>query len=83
VSIVEGDATLAGRSMIGSVYFLYCPFSGERLTRLLADLEVIAHTRTIRVCCLDLPVLDCPWLALSARPSEGLEIYCSRPASGR
>lgn len=28
--------------MIGSVFFLYCPFSGERLRQLLADLQAIS-----------------------------------------
>ena len=79
VAVVEGDAALtAGRMMIGSVFFLYCPFSGERLKTVLAGLESIAQTRPIRVCCLDLPLPECPWLVLSAQPSAGLDIYRSR-----
>lgn len=84
VTVVEGDAAItAGRITIGSVFFLYCPFSGDRLTRVLADLETIARTRPIRVCTLDLPLPAQPWLALSARPVAGLEIYRSiDPARG-
>lgn len=79
VAVIEGDAALtAGLVMIGTVFFLYCPFSGERLAKVLAGLEGIAATRPIRVCCLDLPLPACPWLALVSRPSEGLEIYRSR-----
>jgi SAM-dependent methyltransferase len=80
VSVVEGDAALTtGLMLIGTVFFLYCPFSGERLTKVLADLESIARTRRIRVCCLDLPLPECPWLALFSQPSPGLAIYLSAP----
>jgi hypothetical protein len=76
--VVEGDAAVTtGLMLTGSVFFLYCPFSGERLRRVLADLESIAQTRPIRVCCLDLPLPDCSWLALTSQPSEGLDIYRS------
>jgi SAM-dependent methyltransferase len=78
VACVEGDAvTLAGFITIGSVFFLYCPFSGERLVNVLADLESIARTRMIRVCCLDLPLPPCPWLTLEPRLSGDLAIYRS------
>jgi hypothetical protein len=67
---VHGDATeLAGYITIGSVFFLYCPFSGERLSKLLGDLEVVAQTRPIRVCCVDLPVPACAWLESVSRGS--------------
>lgn len=67
VSCIEGDATeLAADLAIGSVFFFYCPFSGARLAKVLADLETIARTRTIRVCCVDLTLPPCPWLALDA-----------------
>jgi len=63
VSFVEGDAPrLTAALTTGSVFFLYCPFSGERLARLLANLEPVARTREIRVGCLDLPLPPCPWL---------------------
>lgn len=79
VAVVEGDAALtAGLAMIGSVFFLNCPFSGARLAKVLAELEAIARTKPVRVCCLDLPLPDCPWLALSAQPSAGLAIYRSK-----
>jgi hypothetical protein len=78
VSVVEGDAAItAGLMTTGSVFFLYCPFSGARLAEVLAALEAIAQTRQIRVCCLDLPLPVCPWLALSSQPLAGLAIYRS------
>jgi SAM-dependent methyltransferase len=77
-SCVEGDATkLAGLITIGSVFFLYCPFSGDRLTKVLAELELIARTRTIRVCCVDLPLPPCSWLTLQPQLSGDLAIYRS------
>ncbi len=78
LAIVEGDAArLAGRMTEGSVFFLYCPFSGERLARLLDDLEAVARTRPIRICCVDLPLPPRPWLALAAQPSGDVGIYRS------
>ena len=86
-SAIEGDAALlAGYLAIGSVFFLYCPFSGARLEQLLDDLEPIARTRPLRVCCVDLPLPDRPWLTLVSPPSGDLAIYRStlpgEPASG-
>jgi hypothetical protein len=78
VSYVEGDAaTRTGVIAIGSVFFFYCPFSGDRLVKVLGDLEVLAHTRLIRVCCLDLPLPPCPWLTLESPLGGDLAIYRS------
>jgi len=78
VLFVEGDAvSLTGFIAIGSVFFFYCPFSGDRLVRVLGDLEVIARTRVIRVCCLDLPLPPCPWLTLESQLAGDLAIYRS------
>jgi predicted RNA methylase len=78
VSYIEGDAaTLTRVIATGSVFFFYCPFSGDRLVNLLGDLEVIARARPIRVCCLDLPLPPCPWLTLESPPTGDLSIYRS------
>jgi hypothetical protein len=75
-STVEGDASRLTRFMtIGSVFFLYCPFSGDRLAKVLADLELIARTRMLRICCVDLPLPPRPWLTLAQPPSGDLAIY--------
>jgi SAM-dependent methyltransferase len=80
ISVVEGDAAiLTGSMTIGSVFFLYCPFSGERLERALDGLESIARTRQIRVCCVGLPLLSRPWLTLVSPLSGDLAIYRSPP----
>lgn len=78
-SCAQGDAaSLAGQVRTGTVFFLYCPFSGDRLAKLVADLEPLARTRMIRVCCVDVPLPPCPWLtpAGPARPGD-LAIYRS------
>ena len=78
VSCINGDATtLTGLITIGSVFFFYCPFGGDRLARVLADLESIARTRMLRICSVDLPLPPCPWLTLQARHSGDLAIYRS------
>ena len=78
VAPIEGDAAvLAGYMMIGSIFFLYCPFSGERLEKVLDDLEPIAYTREIRVCCVDLPLPPRPWLRLASPPSDDVAVYRS------
>lgn len=76
IATVHGDAArMAGFMTIGTVFFLYCPFSGERLERLLAALEPIARIRTIRLCCVDLVLPARPWFRLVSQPSAELAIY--------
>lgn len=78
VSFVTGDAsTLTAFMSIGTVFFLYCPFGGERVARFLADLEPVARTRTVRVCCVDLPLPARPWLTLQTEQPGNLAIYRS------
>jgi SAM-dependent methyltransferase len=71
VSFIEGDAaTLTGVIATGSVFCFYCPFSGDRLVKVLGALEAIARTRTIRVCCVDLPLPLCPWLTFESHDGD-------------
>lgn len=82
-SPVEGDAVqLTGSITTGSVFFLYCPFSGERLEKVLDGLEVIARTRPIRVCCVDLPLPPRPWLTVAAPSTGDLTVYRSTLLDG-
>lgn len=82
ICVVEGDAAeLAGAIATGTVFFLYCPFSGSRLARLLDELEAIACARTIRVCCVDLPLPPRPWLSAITPLSGDLTIYRSTAAA--
>jgi SAM-dependent methyltransferase len=78
VSCIEGDAAkLTGSITTGTLFFLYCPFSGERLDKVLTDLRAMARTRTIRICCVDLPLPPYPWLEPEPRLSEDFVIYRS------
>jgi SAM-dependent methyltransferase len=79
LSFVEGDAIENAPALDpGSVFFLYCPFSGARLDRLLTCLEPIARARPIRICCVDLPLPPRDWLTLASSPSPALAIYQSQ-----
>lgn len=63
VSVIEGDAAqLTGTLARGTVFFLYCPFSGARLEQVLDGIEPIARVRPIRICCVDLRLPFRPWL---------------------
>jgi SAM-dependent methyltransferase len=82
VRCIEGDAAaVAAFMVIGSVFFLYCPFSGVRLAKVLDDLEPIARTRPLRVCCVHLPLPGRPWLTPVPGRGGELEIYSSGPRS--
>lgn len=82
VRFLEGDAADMIRFMtLGTVFFLYCPFSGERLERVLAGLEDVAHARSIRVCCVDMPRLDLPWLVRLPSSSSHIDVYRSTAVS--
>jgi SAM-dependent methyltransferase len=75
---VEGDAlALTGYIAIGTVFFFYCPFSGDRLARVLRELEWIARTRAIRVCCVDTPLPPCDWLLPQGSSDDDVAIYHS------
>jgi SAM-dependent methyltransferase len=78
VSFVEGDASASTELWsAGSVFLLYCPFSGHRLAKLLASLEAVARARPIRLCCVELPLPPCPWLEQTQAPSLDLTLYRS------
>ncbi len=79
VSCVEGDAAERMAELAdGTVFYLYCPFGGERLARVLAALEVVAAQRPIRIGCVDLPLPPCPWLTFDEPRHGDLAIYASR-----
>ena len=78
VKCVEGDAAVVAAFMVvGSVFFLYCPFSGARLEKVIDDLEPIARARPLRICCVDLPLPPRPWLTRDPGRTGALEIYRS------
>jgi SAM-dependent methyltransferase len=76
---LEGDATELAGFINGTVFFLYCPFSGERLTKVLNALRALAQARPIRICCVDLPLPQQDWLTPVAPPCGSLAVYRSTP----
>jgi SAM-dependent methyltransferase len=73
---VEGDASEMIRFIrTGTVFFLYCPFGAERLQRFLDSLEDVARAKPIRVCCVDMPRLERPWLTRLASASTHIDVY--------
>jgi SAM-dependent methyltransferase len=78
VAFVEGDAPrLTDALSAGSVFLLYCPFSGDRLAAVLATLATLARTRALRVCCVDLPLPLTDWLTPAPSPASDLAVYRS------
>jgi len=75
VTIVEDASTITSFIGIGTVFFLYCPFSGERLARVLDKLEAIARTRAIRICSVDLPLPPRPWLVREPSSRGDLAVH--------
>ncbi len=76
-TVLEGDAPKLVGSTAGSVFFFYCPFSGERLDETLTTLAAVAAERPIRVCTVDLPLPPCPWLELISPPGLDVAVYRS------
>lgn len=75
---IEGDAAELVRFVtVGTVFFLYCPFSGDRLRRFLDGLEDVARARPIRVCCVDMPSLERAWLVRVPSTSSSVDFYRS------
>ncbi|MEZ4365966.1 MAG: hypothetical protein R2939_06720 [Kofleriaceae bacterium] len=78
VFTVAGRAEeLVARAGCGTVFFLYCPFGGARLSQALAHLEAIARGHPIRVCAVDLPLPPTPWLDQVAADGD-LVVHRSR-----
>jgi predicted RNA methylase len=78
VSFVLGDALERVEELrTGTVFFLYCPFGRQRLERFLANLEIHARARAIRVCAVDLPLPACSWLEHVGPASGDLGMYRS------
>lgn len=79
IELIEADAT--AQVPDGTVYFLYCPFSGARLEAFLSKLEAIARTRRIRLCTVDLPMAARPWLQVIADEGPLTVSFSGAPGS--
>jgi SAM-dependent methyltransferase len=79
LQFLQGDAADLVRAItVGTVFFLYCPFGGNRLQRFLDGLERIARVGPIRVCCVDMPPLEARWLNRMPSTSSLVDVYRSR-----
>jgi len=81
VSFIQQDARAADLSS-GTVFYLYTPFTGSILGRMLELLRREATTRRIRICtygpCTSV-VAEEPWLEATAAPeTDRIAIFCSR-----
>lgn len=74
VSFLEGDAA-TGPLPVGSVYFLYCPFGGDRLEQFLEHLHSNETTQPLRLCCVDLPLPTRSWISPNPSRGEDLRVY--------
>jgi len=73
---IEGDAAeLLDEIGMGTVFFLYCPFSDARLERVIERIGEIAAQHPLRLCCVHLPVIRRPWLALVSPENAELLVY--------
>lgn len=79
VTFVPGDALQVTEQFFqGSVFFLYCPFSGERLVKMLEQLDLMARERLIYICAVDLPLPPCAWLERAELEDGDLVVYRSK-----
>lgn len=76
--MIEGDAVVTLADAPGTVFVLYCPFSGAILEAALGAIERHARTRELTVACVDLPLPPRPWLTPIAEPSAGVTIWRGR-----
>jgi SAM-dependent methyltransferase len=75
-SFVHGDA--ADTELDGSVFFLYAPFGGDTLARVVHRLQGVARRRPIVVAAVGLELHDALWLAARTTSCVALTLYESR-----
>jgi SAM-dependent methyltransferase len=73
VTFLHADA--ADVELAGSVFFLYAPFNGALLVRVLDRLRAVAERRSIVVCTVALELAHVPWLTPRSAPSPTLHVY--------
>jgi hypothetical protein len=79
VAFLQGDA--AEMDLDGSVFFLYSPFNGAMLARVIDRLRAVARLRGITVCTVGMELPDIRWLVQRApsHASRALALYDARP----
>lgn len=73
VSFVHANAVDV--ELDGSVFFLYAPFNGEPLRRVLRRLEDLARRRSIVVCAVDLEFAGVTWLRRRETACRAVTLY--------
>jgi SAM-dependent methyltransferase len=81
VSFVHGDA--ADAELDGSIFFLYAPFNGDLLARVVRRLAGVARRRPIVVAAVALELPDAPWLIARSTSSAALTLYEPRVRPAR
>lgn len=76
VTFAHGDA--GDHELDGSVFFLYSPFNGDMMTRVLARLEHLSRRRHIRVCAVGVEFRQAKWLVPRPTESWSTVFYDSR-----
>lgn len=76
VSFVHANAAEA--ELDGSIFFLYSPFNGETMRRVLRRLEDVARRRPIVLCAVAVDFFGEPWLVRRETSSPWLTLYESR-----
>ncbi len=74
-------ANAAEVELHGTVFFLYAPFNGEMLRRVLRQLRDVAERSPIVVCAVGVELGGEEWLALRKRSCAAMIVYDSRTAS--
>jgi len=75
VQTFQGDASeLIERDFGGSLFFLYCPFQGERVEKVIRELARKSAAERLRLCTVDMPRLDHPAFELEVQRG-GLAVY--------
>jgi hypothetical protein len=70
-------ANAADQALDGSVFFLYAPFNGDLLARVMRRLEAVARRRSITIATVDLELHDVPWLVSRPTSRASLTLYAS------
>lgn len=81
VSFVHGDA--ADAELDGSIFFLYAPFGGDTLARVVHRLDGVARRRPIAIAAVGLELPDAPWRIARSTSSAALTLYGPRVRPAR
>jgi SAM-dependent methyltransferase len=73
VSFAHADA--AESELGGTVFFLYAPFNGDLLARVLGRLEAVARKHPITVCTVGMALDQPPWMTPRDTSSVALTIH--------